>query len=197
MIPPRMVRSPATEILERLGAGDRQAAHDLLPLVYRELRALARAQMAGKAQTLQPTALVHEAFLRLVGEVDPGWNGRGHFFASAAIAMRRILVEQARRRVHRPVGAEVEPVAFATGVDVLDVDAALRRLEQRDARRAQVVNLRYFAGLSVEETAAALRVSVGTVEREWRLARAMLQRELDALRPGGEGADPSGAVPDG
>jgi RNA polymerase sigma factor (TIGR02999 family) len=172
-------RSPITEVLARVRAGERGAADDLLPIVYAELRAVARALLR-PAQTLQPTALVHEAYLRLVGNEDPGWNSRGHFFAAAATAMRRILVEQARRRARRGQRADLadDPAVMPPDERVLDVDAALTRLEQRDPRRAEIVNLRYFAGLSVAETAAVLGVSVGTVERDWRLARAMLEREL-------------------
>ncbi len=170
-------------------ADDPRAAEELLPLVYEELRSLARARMAHEApgHTLQPTVLVHEAYLRLVGEDDPGWNGRGHFFGAAARAMRRILVESARRKLrlrHGGVRERVELDDDAAAIeppqgDVLAVDEALERLEQRDPRKGKIVELRYFAGFTVEETAKALDVSVGTVEREWRFLKAWLQEELD------------------
>lgn len=171
-----------TEVLHRVEAGDAVASAQLLPLVYAQLRRLAAAKMAHEpvGLTLQPTALVHEAFLRLGCNTDAAWQGRGHFFASAAEAMRRILVEQARRRARRGrVEAGIEPTITAPDDRVLDVDAALQRLEARDERQARLVKLRYFVGLTAAETAEALGVSVGTVERDWRLARAMLQRELD------------------
>lgn len=138
-------------------------------------------------QTLQPTALVHEAYLRVVGSEDPGWDGRGHFFAAAAQAMRDILVEQARRKAAKKRGGDrqrvateqAEPVFEPPSDDVLAIDEAVRRLEQDDPRKGQIVNLRYFAKLTAAETAEALGVSVGTVEREWRYIRAYLQRELE------------------
>ena len=175
-------------LLQDLTQGRVRSAEELLPLLYDELRALARSRLAREmpGQTLQATALVHEAFLRLVGETDPGWNGRGHFFGAAALAMRRILVEQARRkgREKRGGGAQrvdlekaglaIEPPAG----QVLAVEEAVRRLEERDPRKGKIVNLRYFAGLTVAETAAALGLSVGTVEREWRFIKSWLQVEL-------------------
>ncbi len=166
----------------------RASAEDLLPLVYDELRALARARMAAEApgRTLQATALVHDAYLRLVGETDPGWNGRGHFFGAAALAMRRILVDQARRRARLRHGgdrervelADIEPSMVTPSDDVLAIDEAVAELERQDARKARIVNLRYFAGLTNAETAAALDVSVGTVEREWRFIKAWLRAAL-------------------
>lgn len=161
------------------------ASHELLPLVYDELRALARANMSHEApgRTLQATALVHEAYLRL-GEA--GWNGRGHFFGAAARAMRRILVEQARRRGRIKRGGDrdridldvAEPVIEVPFEDVLAVDDAVTKLQGVDERKAAIVELRWFAGLSNQETAEALSVSVGTVEREWRFIRPWLQQEL-------------------
>jgi RNA polymerase sigma factor (TIGR02999 family) len=178
-----------SRMLHGLGAGGAQRAQDLLPLVYEELRSLARARMARErpGQTLQPTVLVHEAYLRVVGDEDPGWNGRAHFLGAAARAMRRILVEEARRKARLKHGdgrerAELEPDALALeppGDDVLAVDEARRQLEATDERKGRIVELRWFAGLPSGETAAALGVSVGTVEREWRFIRAWLRNALD------------------
>ncbi|MFH1746915.1 MAG: sigma-70 family RNA polymerase sigma factor [Planctomycetota bacterium] len=179
---------PVTRLLRAAVAGDPSAAQDLLPLVYNELRTLAWARLRKipPGQTLQPTALVHEAYLRVVGNADPGWDGRGHFFASAARAMRDILVEQARRKSAKKRGGDrrrvaleqAEPSFEQPSEDVLAIDEAVKRLEVDDPRKGQIVNLRYFVGLTTEETAAALGVSVGTVEREWRYIRAWLQREM-------------------
>ncbi len=176
--------------LLQAGQGGQERAADLLPLVYDELRALARARMSHEApgQTIQATALVHEAYLRLVGEKDPGWDGRSHFFGAAAKAMRRILVEQARGKVRLKRGGgrdrvELDEALVGTGVpddELLAVDEAVRRLERQDPRKGRIVNLRYFTGLTAEETAVALGVSTGTVEREWRFIKAWLQVELAA-----------------
>ena len=176
---------PVTQLLHAAGAGDPQAAADLLPLVYAELRRLAQARMAKTppGNTLQPTALVHEAYLRLIGDPSTAWSSRGHFFAAAAQAMRQILVDQARRKSSRKHGGEhtrvelddIEPAFEADCLtDVLELDEALNQLQLTDERKAKIVMLRYFAGLTNEETAAALDVSVSTVEREWRFARALL-----------------------
>ncbi len=185
--------SRITRLLRGLDPGDPEKARELLPLVYDELRALARAQVAREKpnRTLQATDLVHEAWLRVAGEHDPGWSGRAHFFDAAARAMRRILVEDARRRarlkhggaLERIVLAEVEGELAGPGPDVLALEEALAKLEREDERKGRIVELRCFAGLTVEETARALDVSVGTVERDWRFLRAWLQEEL-----GGEGA---------
>lgn len=163
-------------------------AEDLLPVVYEELRALARARMAREAPgaTLQPTVLVHEAWLRLVGNTDPGWNGRAHFLGAAAQAMRRILVDRARKKARVRHGghhgrADVEADALASPVPddrLLSVDEAVRQLEAEDPRKGRIVELRYFAGLTNEETAEALQVSVGTIEREWRFIRSWLKSAL-------------------
>lgn len=168
-----------------------QRAEDLLPLVYDELRELARARMAREARghTIQATALVHEAYVRLVGSTDPGWNSRGHFFGAAALAMRRILIEQARRRGRLKHGGDRERVDMDDAcvaiqdptTDVLAVDEALKRLEAHDPRKGQIVNLRYFAGLTAQQTADALDVSLGTVEREWRFIKVWLRDELDKI----------------
>ena len=181
--------SDVTRLLDAAAAGDSRAAADLLPLVYDELRKLAAARMAAEApgHTLQPTALVHEAYLRLVGPADGSrWDGRGHFFAAAAEAMRRILVEQARRkkalrRGGRAVGQvlrEDDRVSAPVSDEVLDLDEALRKFESVDRQAAQVVKLRIFAGMTIEESAQALGVSTRTADRSWAYARAWLSREL-------------------
>jgi RNA polymerase sigma factor (TIGR02999 family) len=182
-------RADITRLLADLGS-DPARGNELLPLVYEELRALARARMARErpGQTLQATALVHEAWVRVVGDGQAAWNGRGHFFGAAAQAMRRILVEQARARARLKRGggrereeAELDRLALAepgSPEDVLAVEEALARLEAEDPRKGRIVELRYFAGLTVEETAAALELSVGTIEREWRFIRAWLQVQL-------------------
>ena len=179
-----------TQMLRAAELGDAEAAAAVLPLVYGELRKLAGAMMVKTppGNTLQPTALVHEAYVRLVGKEDPGWNSRGHFFGAAAQAMRRILVEQARRKARRKHGGDLARVDAdeadlpiePPNEDMLALDEALKRLEDIDKRKADVVMLRYFAGLSIEEAAAALGVSEPTVERDWRFARAFL---YDALSP--------------
>jgi len=182
--------TPLAQALEEASRGDRKAAAELLPLVYAELRELARARMANlpAGNTLQPTALVHEAYLRVVGSTDPGWDSKGHFFAAAAEAMRQALVDQARRknRVKRGGGKkriDVEDfeVPLAEPVeDILALDEALERLRADDPRKAQIVCLRYFAGLTREETAAALDVSLATIDRDWRYIVARLHKELAA-----------------
>ncbi len=174
--------------LTRACAGDRQAAAELLPLVYDELKHLARARMAGvpPGNTLQPTALVHEAYMRLVGNQDPGWDGRGHFFAAAAEAMRQVLVDQVRRKKRLKRGGDKKRMDVEDfdvplsepDLDVLALDEALERLRADDPRKAEIVSLRYFAGLSREETAAALGVSLATVDREWRYVVARLHKDL-------------------
>ena len=178
--------------LRRMESGGDQvaSAQTLLPLVYDELRSLARAKLARErpGNTLPPTGLVHEAFLRIVGARDePGFLSRQHFFATAARAMRRILVEQARRRqiVRREeaVSETVFEAHLALEADderLLDVDAALERLALADPRQRAIVEFRFFVGLSVAETADILGVSIGTVERDWRLLKAKLARELEA-----------------
>lgn len=177
-----------TRALQAVGRGDRQAAEDLLPLLYDELRRLAGSKLAHEppGQTLQPTALVHEAYLRLVGTENPGWENRGHFFAAAAQAMRRILVEAARKKARhkrggdrRRVDLEAADMAIEPpGEDLVALDEALKRMEADDPRQGQIVNMRYFAGLTNEETATALAISVSTVESEWRYIRRRLFNEL-------------------
>jgi RNA polymerase sigma factor (TIGR02999 family) len=176
-------------------------SQELLPEVYEELRRLARARLARERheQTLQPTALVHEAYLRVTGtDQERRWDRRGHFFAAAALAMRRILVERARhyQRLRHGAGASQVPLdegmlrADPQLVDLVAVDEALSRLEQNDPRKAQIVSLRYFAGLSIEETAAALDLSSATVKNEWKFARAWLYR---VLGPAGSATPPDTA----
>jgi RNA polymerase sigma factor (TIGR02999 family) len=181
--------SEVTRILSAIEKGDPSAAAGLLPLVYRELRELAAQRLAREkpGQTLEATALVHEAYLRLV-DVDKAqhWNGRGHFFAAAAEAMRRILVEAARRKraLRRGAGRkklgldQVEPAAPRGSEDVLALNEALEKLEKRDRVKAELVKLRFFAGLTVEQAAAALGVSPATAHRYWNYARAWLHREV-------------------
>jgi RNA polymerase sigma factor (TIGR02999 family) len=184
--------SEVTRILSAVEQGDPQAASRLLPLVYEELRQLAAQKLANEAagQTLQPTALVHEAYLRLVASPgresgEPHWDSRGHFFAAAAEAMRRILVENARRKqaAKRGGGARRVPLEEFHRVtespeDLLDLDDALTRFAAEEPAKAQLVQLRFFAGLSTPDAAAALGVSVATAERWWAYARTWLFSEL-------------------
>jgi RNA polymerase sigma factor (TIGR02999 family) len=187
--------SDVTRLLDAAAAGDRKAAADLLPLVYDELRKLAVARMAAEPpdQTLQPTALVHEAYLRLVGPADePRWDSRGHFFAAAAEAMRRILVDSARRkRTHKHGGhrrrALLPDVAAEQGVvdeQLLALDEALTRLAAEDPVAARVVELRHFAGLSIEDAAATLGMSRATAYRHWTYARAWLRDAVSRAESG-------------
>ena len=182
-------RSDVTRILEQIQAGNTQASDQLLPLVYAELRVLARSRVAREkhAHSMQPTSLVHEAYLRLLGDGDPRWGGRAHFFAAAGEAMRRILVEKARRRASVKHGGDLRRVELHSNAaaedprseELLSLDAALERLEARDASMAGVVKLRYFAGMTVSETAEALGLSPRSVNRMWTGARAWLRREMD------------------
>ncbi len=180
-----------TRILSAIEDGNRQAASQLLPLVYDELRRLAASKMSQEKsdQTLQPTALVHEAFLRLVGGEDrKNWDGRGHFFAAAAEAMRRILIDAARRRSAEKRGGKLQRCELLEEDAVLNVDdtetmlsldEALTKLAATDASLAKLVELRYFTGLTIEETAEVLGVSPRTTKRNWAYARAWLRREMD------------------
>ncbi len=180
---------------DRTAEGGPGTSGELLPEVYDELRKLARVRLARERQrhqTLEPTALVHEAYLRVSGDQEPRrWDRRGHFFAAAAQAMRRILVERARhyQRIKHGSGANRVDLDSAIAsmdpglTDLVAVDEALTRLEQTDPRKAQVVTLRYFAGLSVEETAGALGLSPATVKNEWAFARAWLYRALGPVGP--------------
>jgi RNA polymerase sigma factor (TIGR02999 family) len=176
-----------TRVLDAAAAGDPQAASQLLPLVYDELRRLAAARLAGEApgQTLDATGLVHEAYLRLVGPADERrWNDRGHFFAAAAEAMRRILIDNARRKLaqKRGGGLQRQPLdtVAAPGPDeeLLALDEALHKLAALDPLKARLVELRYFAGLDGEQAAAALGISPTTADRHWAYARAWLQTEV-------------------
>ncbi|MFI4851677.1 MAG: ECF-type sigma factor [Gimesia chilikensis] len=185
--------SDVTMILSRIEHGNPEAAEQLLPIVYDELRKLAAARLSNESpeQTLQATALVHEAYIRLVDvEQAQRWDSRGHFFAAAAEAMRRILVESARRKSRTRHGGKFQRVELNPdlisppnlGVDLLALDEALHRLELLDERKARLVKLRYFAGLSMSEAAQALGVSLATTERDWRYARVWLLRELSEER---------------
>jgi RNA polymerase sigma factor (TIGR02999 family) len=183
-----------TEILQQAGEGDPAAGEKLLPLIYEELRQLAASRMANERvdHTLQATALVHEAYIRLVGKGDDEstsqkqWDGRGHFFAAAAEAMRRILIESARRKMTERRGADFvrktwDDSKFAAAVDpdeILAVDEALTRFAAAEPELAKLVSLRYFAGMTIPETAAALGISARSVNRQWGLARAWLYREI-------------------
>jgi RNA polymerase sigma factor (TIGR02999 family) len=182
--------SDVTRILSAIQQGDRQASEQLLPLVYQELRRLAAQKMANEnpGQTLQATALVHEAYLRLVGvEQSQGWDSRGHFFAAAAEAMRRILVEKARRKNRLKHGGDRQRIdldadcTFAdTSSDQLPaLDAALSKLEAQEPAKAELVKLRYFAGLSVNQAAEMLGISRATAVRHWTYARAWLFNEIE------------------
>jgi RNA polymerase sigma factor (TIGR02999 family) len=178
-----------TRILDAAAAGDAKAAADLLPLVYEELRTLAAARMAEEkpGQTLQATALVHEAYVRLVGPGDEArWDNRRHFFAAAAEAMRRILVERARRKQARKHGGDRQRqdldadalVAPEPDLDLVALDAALDRLAGQDPAKARLVELRYFAGLTGDQAAAVLGLSPSAADRLWVYTRAWLRREL-------------------
>jgi RNA polymerase sigma factor (TIGR02999 family) len=180
--------SNASAVLQAAQDGDRQAAADLLPLVYAELRELARARLSAQppGQTLQPTALVHEAYLRIAGDSHVTWEGRQHFFFAAARAMRDILVEQARRKAGPKQGGgrsreeldEACTVLEPPSDDVLAVHEALEELERRDPLKAQIVLLRYFTGLTMDETAAILGIAERTLDRHWRYIRAWLIKRL-------------------
>src|SRR5437879_2120423 len=180
--------SDVTRILDAIQQGDPKATEELLPLVYEELRKHAAHKMANEApgQTLQPTALVHEAWLRLAGDKNQEWNGRGHFFAAAAEAMRRILVENARRKQRVKHGGEMQRLDL-TSLDVaiithdehlLAVNEALDQLAARDPLGAQLIKLRFFAGLSNVDAARLLEIPERTAKRTWAYARAWLYEEL-------------------
>lgn len=181
--------SDVTQVLHAIEQGDPKAADELLPLVYEELRKLAAAKMAREApgQTLQPTALVHEAWLRLAGPESSRWDSRAHFFGAAAEAMRRILIDKARRKQALRHGAgqqrldiqDIEIAAPGPDDQLLAMNEALDRLAAQDKPKAELVKLRYFAGLSIEEAAGVLNISEATAKRWWAYARAWLFAEIE------------------
>jgi RNA polymerase sigma factor (TIGR02999 family) len=178
-----------TQLLVAWGKGDQQALEDLMPVVYRELRRLAHGRLGRErpGHTLQTTALVHEAYLRLVDQQEASWKNRTQFFAVAAQMMRRILVDYARARQHGKRGGGVQQVELDEAMvvssdraaEVVALDEVLMSLAELDSRKSQVVELRFFGGMSIEETAEVLGVSPGTVMRDWTLAKAWLQREMN------------------
>ena len=184
--------SDVTQLLQALDAGDPKAADQLLPLVYEELRKVAAIRMAQEkpGQTLQATALVHEAWLRLVGAEEQRWDSRRHFFAAAAESMRRILVEKARRRLRVRHGGglervDLDDVEIPGGVreeQLVAVDEALAELEREDPKKAELVKLRYFVGVTNRETSEALGLSEATVERHWAFAKAWLFTQIQTPR---------------
>jgi len=179
-----------TRILSAIEQGDEKAADQLFPLVYEELRLLAAAKLSHEkpGQTLQATALVHEAYIRLVAGADQDWNGRGHFFAAAAEAMRRILIDNARRKQSLKQGGNHQKVELNVALTIPDDDAqihellaldeALGKLAQEDKTKAELIKLRFFAGLTIEQAANILDISVATAKRHWVYARAWLIREI-------------------
>lgn len=187
-----------TELLEAIQKGQPQAADALLPLVYDELRKLAAAKLVQEkpGQTLQATALVHEAYLRLLGDREQGkadqlWNGRGHFFAAAAEAMRRILIEQARRkralksggerqRLNADQIAELADEPATDALDILALDEALKKLERKSPRQAELIKLRYFAGLTLNEAADAMGLAASTASADWVYAKSWLRLEMQS-----------------
>jgi RNA polymerase sigma factor (TIGR02999 family) len=201
---PSSDHNPITRLLHEVSgkpAHDSAASAALLPLVYDELRRLARARLASvpPGNTLQPTALVHEAYMRLVGDADPGWNSRAHFFGAAAQAMRDILVEQVRRKSRQKHGGDRARVSCEdvdlpdmsfefddATVDLMSLDVALKELEQVDERKAQIVMLRYFAGLTAAQTAEALGVTERTIERDWKFIKAWLRTRMTGSCDEGE-----------
>ncbi|WP_225919467.1 ECF-type sigma factor [Actomonas aquatica] len=194
-----MNESELTLLFRRIEAGDRAATEELLPLVYQELRRLAARHLTHErdARTLQATALVHEAWLRLGGDEQPDWKGRGHFFSAAGEAMRRILVDRARRkqaarRGARAVHVSWEKTGFEMGAEetpdeeLLQLNEALEALAEADPRRADLVKQRFFVGLTVEQTAEVMGVSVRTVKRDWAYARAWLMEKIREMREAGD-----------
>jgi len=180
-----------TSLLRRFGEGDPRAMDQLLPFLYQELHSLARNAMRGRSvhRTLQPTALVHEAYLRLVGTESKDWESRRHFLSVASMAMRQLLTDYARSRDAQKRGGDHERVELGTSeqpasgnqeLDLSALDDALARLQKLNPRQARIVELRYLTGLSLEETAQVLEVSTRTVSLDWQMAKAWLQRELEA-----------------
>jgi RNA polymerase sigma factor (TIGR02999 family) len=193
--------SEVTRLLSAIEQGEPRASEQLLPLVYEELRKLAAQKLAHErpGQTLQATALVHEAYLRLVDDQAPQWNSRGHFFAAAAEAMRRILVERARHKRSLKAGGDrrrqelpdIEAAVSAPGLDLLALNEAMDKFERQDKRKAELVKLRFFAGLTIEQAAEVLGISTSTADNDWAYARCWLRLEIegqDQARPtAGEG----------
>ncbi len=184
--------SDVTRILNAIERGDAKATDELLPLVYEELRLLAAQRLSHEppGQTLQATALVHEAYLRLVGDEPQSWENHGHFFAAAAEAMRRLLVENARHKQTLKHGGRLQPVDLVESLavddasppeEMLALDEALAKLAQQDPTKAELVKLRYFAGLTIEQAAKALDISHATAERYWDYARSWLRVELGQI----------------
>lgn len=199
-----------TRILEAIDRGDPNAAAELLPLVYEELRSLAASRLASErpGQTLQATALAHEAYLRLAGPLaadDARWDHRGHFFAAAAEAMRRILIDRARAKGAAKRGGAAKRMRLDASMltldkvppELLDLNEALDRLAAEDRRKADLVKLRFFAGLTLDQAAAVLGVSPATADRDWAFARAWLYDAIsdDAEKNPGEGDAPPGSIP--
>jgi RNA polymerase sigma factor (TIGR02999 family) len=185
-------RPEATRLLVRAAGGDRRAADEFVPLVYDELRRLAKSLLGSDSRrTMQPTALVHEAYLKMVGQEDVDWQGRTHFFRVAAQQVRRVMLDQARERHAEKRGGGATTITFGDGaerasvdpVDVLALEEALEELARLDERKCRVVELRFFAGLSIEETARALGFSERTVKEDWTFARAWLDRRLSGEKP--------------
>ena len=184
--------SEITRILSAIERGDSAASHKLLPLVYEELRRLAAAKLSkeSNANSIQPTLLVHEAYLRIVDDNpnEPKWNSKGHFFGAAAEAMRRILIDHARRKQSQKRGGRwqrlplenVHPESDPADIDLLDLDEALKTLEHQWPEHAKLVMLRYFAGLTIAEASKALGISHATAERHWAFAKAWLFKRLDS-----------------
>jgi len=183
------LRNETTQILRAIAGGDRSSVDRLLPIVYDQLRALAGHYFRGEAHdhTLQPTALVHEAFVRMVNGPGVAWNDRARFFALAATAMRRILADHARKRRAAKRGGDWQRIDLDAAVtpptqrpiDIIALDDALTKLQEMDARKHSVVEMRFFAGMTVEEVARVLDVSITTVESDWRAARAWLRAQLE------------------
>jgi len=185
--------SDVTQILSKIESGDAHASEELLPLVYSELRKLAASRMASERpdHTLSATALVHEAYVRLVDQSTPqNWAGRGHFFSAAAEAMRRILVEQARRKKRQKRGGDLvrigldvaDPAGESPSYDLLALDDALQDLGAIDERKAEVVRLRFFAGLTIPQVASALGISTSTADNDWAYAKSWLRIELQGRK---------------
>lgn len=201
MIPPsgeisKVLEADITELLSRMAGGDRSASERLIPIVYEELKRLARSYMRRERpdHTLQTTALVHEAYMKLIGQRSIEWQSRSHFFGVAAQLMRRILTDHARRNLRLKRGGTNEAFPFDEALifspeyseEIMKLDEALGRLEKLDARQSRIVELRYFGGLTVEETAESLRISPKTVKRDWAVAKAWLHAEVRGQNDSGE-----------